>query len=205
MSEAVQKPFSQSCQRNGSHILAALKSRVPASGTVLEIGSGTGQHAVMFAKALPGICWQPSDLPGTHAGIFSWINEAGLSNLKQPLALDVSNKQDWPLQQFDLIYSANTLHIMNKIAVAALFAHAPCVMRAGALMIIYGPFKENRQHNSESNRVFDASLRASDPASGLRDLCWLKELASDADLNLIENIAMPNNNRLLVWRQIVQP
>jgi len=179
-----------------------MKNRAPVCGSLLEIGSGTGQHAVMFARTLPGICWQPSDLPGTHAGMRSWIDEAALANLNQPLVLDVSNKHDWPAQQFDLIYSANTLHIMDKAAVAALFAHAPSVMRPGASMFIYGPFKENGQHNSEGNITFDATLRATDPARGIRDIQWLKQLAADANLHLAEEISMPGNNRLLVWQQL---
>ncbi len=169
---------------------------------MLEIGSGTGQHTVMFAKALPGIHWQPSDLPATHSGMRAWINEAELANVGDPLALDVNKKQEWPRQQFDLIYSANTLHIMPKTTVAALFALAPSVMRPGASMFIYGPFKENGQHSSDSNRTFDACLRATDPVHGIRDINWLKRLASDARLHLIENIAMPNNNCLLVWQRM---
>ncbi|MDQ6997681.1 MAG: DUF938 domain-containing protein [Mariprofundus sp.] len=202
MNKVLHQSFVASCQRNGPHIFAALKERLPASATVLEIGSGSGQHAVMFARALPTINWQPSDLPDTHAGISSRINEAALTNLKQPLALDVCNRHNWPSQQFDLIYSANTLHIMSKMAVAALFANTPSVMRPGASMFIYGPFKDNGQHNSEGNIAFDARLRATDPTRGIRDICWLKQLASDAGINFVEDIPMPNNNRILVWQRI---
>ncbi|MDQ6971303.1 MAG: DUF938 domain-containing protein, partial [Mariprofundaceae bacterium] len=116
------KPYSEACVRNGPSILDVLKMHLPERGRVLEIGSGTGQHAVMFASALPLIRWQTSDMPGVHAGMHLWIDEEALPNLSPPLELDVRQASDWPVHRFDAVFTANTLHIIAPESVAALFA-----------------------------------------------------------------------------------
>lgn len=200
MSQSPEKPFARSCAQNGPHILALLKARFPAEGHLLEIGSGTGQHAVMFAPELPGIRWQTSDLPHRHAGMTLWLDEANHPNIAPPLILDVANSSEWPQQRFDLVYSANTLHIMPEPAIAAMFANLPAVMQPEAACYLYGPFRYGDQHTSESNRTFDNTLRDADPAQGVRDIHWLKRLGAESGLHLAEDISMPGNNRLLIWR-----
>jgi len=196
------KPYSEACVRNGPSILAELKARLPAKGSLLEIGSGSGQHAVMFAAALPGIQWQTSDMIEQHAGMRMWIKEAALANLIDPIPLDVSRATDWPEQRFDAVYSANTLHIMTTAAVEACFARIASLMQPDARLFIYGPFMYAGEHSSQSNRDFDAVLRHRDAQSGVRDVQWLQALASAGGLGLVEDISMPGNNRMLVWQRL---
>jgi len=197
-----EKPYSEACVRNGPPILAELKARLPVSGSLLEIGSGSGQHAVMFAAALPGIQWQTSDRIEQHAGMRMWLEEADLANLPAPIPLDVSRSGDWPKQRFDAVFTANTLHIMSASAVEACFARIAEVMRPDARLFIYGPFMYDGEHSSQSNRDFDAFLRQRDAQSGVRDVQWLQALGSASGLRLVEDISMPSNNRMLVWQTI---
>ena len=194
------KPYAEACDENGTHILEVLKARLPARGELLEIGSGTGQHAVMFSAALPGITWHTSDMLETHEGIRMWLDEAPLPNLHAPIALDVINDA-WPEQPFDAIYSANTAHIMPEVAVEAMFQGVARVLKAGAPFLLYGPFMYNGEHTSESNLNFDRWLRSVETHRGIRDVNWLKQLAEPLGLVLDEDIEMPVNNRILVWRQ----
>ena len=191
-------PCSAACERNRQPILEVLQRFLPAAARVLEIGSGTGQHAVYFGAAMPGWCWQTSDMPEHHPGIRGWIDQSGIANVLPPLQLDVRHGP-WPQQRFDAVFSANTLHIMGWDAVQALFAGVGEVLHAQGLLIIYGPFHYHGRATSESNAAFDAALRQSDPKRGVRDFEAVDALARDAGLHLLEDIAMPANNRCLVW------
>lgn len=195
-----QKPYAESCVENGPPILEVLRRLLPGSAHVLEIGSGTGQHAVMFAGALGSLSWQPSDRSEMHPGMLMWIEEAGLPSLLSPLALDVL-EDAWPIEGFDAVFSANTAHIMPKSAVMAMFAGVAKLLPEGAPFLLYGPFMYNGRHTSESNARFDLWLKSVEPCRGVRDVTWLQEMAEPLGMRLDEDVAMPANNRILVWRK----
>lgn len=194
------KPHAPATERNREPILAVLRRHFADRRRVLEVGSGTGQHAVHFAAALPALAWQASDQPHYLPGIRAWLDEAALPNTPPPLPLDV-RRGPWPAGPFDAVFSANTLHIMGWDAVQAFFAGLPAVMAADAVLVVYGPFNRDGTYTSESNAAFDAGLRAADPAQGLRDIGAVQALAETAGLDLVEEVAMPANNLCLVWRR----
>ena len=198
--EPSDKPFSAPCERNREPILAVLSRTLTAPGRVLEIGSGTGQHAVYFGAALPHLEWCCSDLPASHAGIRAWLDDARLPNVRPPLALDVGDRP-WPVAPVDAVYSANTAHIMSWDRVRDLIAGAAEVLRAGGLFLLYGPFNYGGAYTSEGNERFDAWLAARDPESAIRSFEDVEREARDAGLALVEDVEMPANNRLLVWRR----
>ncbi len=195
------KPFSLACERNREPILAVLQRHLLDRHQVLEIGSGTGQHAVHFAKGLPKLTWQCSDVADHLPGIQLWLDEAALPNTPTPMTLDVNMDMAQAVghKKFDVIYSANTLHIMGWPEVQRLFAQLPMLMSAQALLVIYGPFNYGGQFTSDSNARFDATLRSDNPKRGLRDFAEVDALASACGLTLREDVAMPANNRCLVW------
>jgi cyclopropane fatty-acyl-phospholipid synthase-like methyltransferase len=193
-------PHAPATARNREPILAVLREHFAGARRVLEIGSGTGEHAVHFAAALPHLDWQPTDLPSRLAGIRGWIAESGLANVRAPLALDLADPATWPPGPFDAVFSANVLHIVAWPLVEALFATLPRVLAPGAVVVVYGPFNVGGRFTADSNAAFDASLRAGDPASGIRDLEAVQALASEAGLAFVADIAMPADNRCLVWR-----
>ena len=195
----MKKPFSPACERNRDPILTVLRERFADRTRVLEIGSGTGQHAAHFAAALPHLIWQTSDVAAQLPGIRLWLAEAQLPNTPEPLAFDVN--QAWPAGLFDAIFSANTLHIMGWDEVVLLFAGLPTVMSPGALLTVYGPFNEGGRFSSASNADFDAALRATDPRRGIRDIEAVDALAQAAGLVRIDDHAMPANNRCLTWQR----
>ena len=200
---AVDKPFAPACERNREPILAVLRDAFADRRRVLEIGSGTGQHAVHFAAAMPWLHWQCSDVADHLAGIRAWLDEAHLPNTPPPIALDV--REAWPAAHYDAVFSANSLHIMGWAEVEAFFAGIDRVLgteeaRAGTL-VVYGPFHYGGTPTSDSNRAFDAWLRARDPRSGLRDVEAVDALARGIGLQLAADVAMPANNRCLVWRR----
>jgi len=195
-----EKPWSQACENNKGPILAVLRRYLTDARTVLEIGSGTGQHAVFFAAALPRLVWQCSDLPANHAGIRLWLEEAGLTNVRPPLALDVT-AENWGVAEVDAVFSANTAHIMHWPAVRAMIRGVGRVLKPDGLLLVYGPFSYGGRHTSESNARFDLSLRASDPGMGVRDFDAVAREAEAAGLGLVEDCPMPANNRLLVWQR----
>jgi cyclopropane fatty-acyl-phospholipid synthase-like methyltransferase len=195
----MEKPDAPSCARNREPILAVLREHFADRRSVLELGSGTGQHAVFFAGALPHLTWQASDRAENLAGIQAWLDEAALPNTPAPLELDVSGA--WPAQRFDAVFSANTLHIMSWGEVERLFACLPDAMTGEARLVIYGPFNYGGRYTSESNAAFDAWLKAQGPHQGLRDFEAVNVLAGRAGLMLVEDRAMPSNNRCLVWRR----
>ena len=206
------KPYSESCERNSAPILQVLQQHLGQARTVLEIGSGTGQHAVHFASAMPWLCWQAADHRDNLPGIRQWLDEAALLNAPGPLELQAvvgEGLQPVPtlpvddgVAGFDAVFSANTLHIMGWEEVQALFAGLPALMAPDALFIAYGPFNYDGTYTSDSNRNFDGWLKARDPRSGIRDFEAIDALARAQQLVLCEDVAMPANNRCLVWRRM---
>ena len=194
------KPFSESCVQNREPILAVLRELFADRSHVLEVGSGTGQHAVYFGAELPHLRWQTADVPQHHAGIRLWLAKAGLANVLPPLALDV-NQTDWRSGRYDAVFSANTLHIMSWPEVEKFFEGVSEILKSGGILAVYGPFNYNGAFTSESNARFDAWLKARDPASGVRDFEAVDALARAQGLHLQQDIAMPANNRTLVWRK----
>ncbi|HXA48369.1 MAG TPA: DUF938 domain-containing protein [Burkholderiaceae bacterium] len=195
------KQFSAACERNRDPILAILRDAFAEPTTVLEIGSGTGQHAVYFGRHLPHVTWQTSDLPGNHPSIVAWQAESQLPNVLAPLTLDM-DAPAWPTDQYDAVFSANTCHIMAWHQVEQLFAGLPRVLRTGGLACIYGPFNYGGEFTSASNAAFDASLRAQAVHMGIRDIEAMQALAERNGLRLLADHAMPANNRLLVWQKV---
>ena len=191
--------YSEAAARNQGPILEVLAGHLPDQGEVLEVGSGTGQHIVAFARAHPHLTWQPSDQPGTLATIRARVESADLPNLREPIGLDVTG--DWPEQEFQMIYSANTLHIMPWPAGQCFLSMAAQHLPTGGALCIYGPFIDPETPTADSNRAFDQSLRARDPAMGVRGIDRVNRIAVDNGLEPVADHAMPANNRLLVWRR----
>ena len=194
------KPYSGACDQNREPILSVLETLLANAKTVLEIGTGTGQHAVYFGEKLPHLLWQCSDQAQYHEGIQSWLNEAALANVLPPLALNVS-EDHWPESQYDAIYSANVMHIMHWQNVVDLFVSGAKCLKEDGLMICYGPFNYEGKYTSQSNANFDQSLKMRDPESGIRDFEALQKLANENGLSFVQDIEMPANNRILVWRK----
>ena len=192
------KPYSEACEQNKEPILAVLRRFFIEPGFILEIGGGTGQHAVHFARALPDLDWQTTDLAGALPGIQFWFYEAGLPNLRPPLELDVC-REPWPVARADGVFSANTAHIMAWSMVECLFRGVGRLLKPGCPFCLYGPFNYGGQHTSVSNAQFDQWLRARDPDSGVRDFDDLNRLADAEGLRLLADCPMPVNNRTLVW------
>lgn len=196
----IDKPYSESCEQNREPILAVLRVAFAERQRVLEIGSGTGQHAVYFAPELPHLVWQTADVRAHHPGIHAWLAEAALPNVLPPLELDV-NQNPWPGGRYDAVFSANTLHIMGWPEVERFFAGVGALLEPGGVLVVYGPFNYNGRFTSESNARFDIWLKARDPASGVRDFEAVDALARAQGLLLQHDIAMPANNRSLVWQR----
>lgn len=196
------KPYAESCEQNRNPILAVLREVFADRREVLEIASGTGQHAVHFGAALPHLTWHTSELADNHAGIQAWLDEARLANVRPPLALDV-NAVDWPIAGVDAIFNANTAHIVAWPAVQSMFAGIGRVLAAGGLLCLYGPFNYGGTYTSDSNARFDIWLKNRDPASGIRDFEAVDRLAEAQGLRLVQDIEMPVNNRSLIWRRAV--
>ena len=194
------KPYSEACDQNKEPILAVLARLFAASRRVLEIGSGTGQHAVHFGSALPHLVWQTSDRPENHAGIRAWLDEAALPNVRAPLVLDVAGQ--WPVGRFDAVFSANTTHIMSWPEVEHMFRGIGHVLDSGGCFALYGPFNFRGNYTSESNARFDGMLKARDPESGIRNFEDLEALAAANGLTFVEDVPMPVNNRTLVWQRV---
>lgn len=195
------KPFAESCEQNKDVILKQLARLLKDSFSVLEIGSGTGQHAVHFAKHLAHLTWQCSDQAEYIEGVELWLDEAQLPNTPPPFLLNVS-EDDWPEDSYDAIFSANVVHIMSWQNVVDLFKHLPNVLNDNGLLILYGPFNYGGQYTSDSNAQFDVWLKQRDPKSGIRDFEALDQLANLAGLKQKEDIEMPVNNRILCWQKI---
>jgi len=194
-------PFSEACDRNKGPILAVLREAFADRTRVIEIGAGTGQHAVHFARHLPHLAWQPTDRREYLEGLAARVAAEGPPNLLAPVELDVLC-QRWPPFHGDAVFSANTLHIMSWQAVEALFAGLGRVLAPDGVLAIYGPFKYGGRFTTASNAAFDAMLRERDPDSGVRDVEAVDALAKALGLELLADHAMPANNQLLVWGKI---
>ena len=192
--------LSEACERNKGPILAVLRTEFAASARVLEIGSGSGQHALHFAAHLPQLSWQPSELAASLAPLAARVREHGSPNLRAPLALDVRD-DPWQVAPVDAVFSANTLHIISWDAVRAFFRGVGQVLESCGVLCVYGPFRFDGRQTSDSNAEFDRWLRARDPASGIRDCEALAALAAAHGLQPAADHAMPANNRTLVWRR----
>ena len=194
----IKKPFSESCEQNKAVIYEAIKPYLVGSEEVLEIGSGTGQHAIHFASMEPGLVWQTSDLAENLPAIKAWINDSRLPNLNEPIELDVSSR--WLNRTYDLIFSANTFHIMGQTTVEQCISRSTGCLKENGYLIIYGPFNYHGSYTSASNEQFDSWLKSRDPHSGIKDFEWLNSIALQAGLRLISDITMPANNRTLIWQ-----
>ena len=195
------KPYSEPCERNKLPILNEIKSLFCSCHDVFEIGSGTGQHAVFFAEQLPGLTWHTSDRLENHDGILQWLRESALSNIVEPVELDVMIGP-WPDQVFDAVFTANTCHIMHWSELVSMFTHVKDIISAGGFFVIYGPFNYAGKFTSESNAAFDKSLKMRDPEMGIRDYEAIMQLANANDFELSNDITMPANNRLLIMKRI---
>lgn len=194
------RQFSEACERNKGPILDVIKPYLDHSKEVLEIGSGTGQHAVWFAGAMPNLTWHTSDLRENHPSIIAWIESSELPNLRKPRTLNVGQGV-WPVNQVDAIFTANTCHIMSWERVRDMFEGANRVLKPGGHLLIYGPFNVNGEYTSESNKEFDASLKQRDPESGIRDYEDMNRVARHNGFSLIKRHDMPANNMLLAYEK----
>lgn len=192
-------PNAPATVRNRDAILQVLQQELPAEQQVLEIGSGTGQHAVYFAAAMPLLSWQTSDLADNHHGINYWIAESGLRNVLAPKLLNVSEPEACG-DRYSAVFSANTAHIMSMESVADMFAYVGQVLQDKGKFLLYGPFRSDGEFLGDGNRRFDKSLREQNSVMGIRDLEWIDMLASQQHLVRENTYAMPANNMLVVWQ-----
>jgi SAM-dependent methyltransferase len=192
------KLSSPSCERNKEPILAVLREILSVPGLVLEIGSGSGQHAAHFARGLPHVEWQPTDVVDNLPGISAWRDEAGLANLREPLALDLFSKR-WPIAAARAVVCINTIHIVSWQAVEKLFAGAGRLLSTGGVMYVYGPYRYASRPLEPSNEEFDRWLKARDSVSGVRLFEDVNRLAGQNGLILAGDRAMPANNRSIWW------
>ena len=191
-------PFSQACENNKQPILKVLKEYISDQESLLEIAGGTGQHGEFFARSFPKLLWQTSDLPGAVADLNLRISEANLHNLPPALILDV-NDSNWNVKKYQLLFTANSLHIMSEKSVENFFSRIPNVLQQSALVFIYGPFKYDGNFTTKSNAEFDEWLKEKDLKSGVRDFEAISELAVSVGLSLVADVQMPSNNQLLVF------
>jgi len=194
------KPYSESCAQNQVPILEILQDIFVNQQHVLEIASGTGQHAVYFGRALPHLTWQTSELAHNHAGILAWLNETKLPNVLPPVVIDVNDNQ-WPIKTVDAVFNANTVHIISWPEVEQMFAGIARVLCASGILCLYGPFNYGGKFTSESNARFDVWLKSRDRNSGVRDIEVINQLAEAHGLSLLRDVTMPSNNRTLVWQR----
>lgn len=193
--------FAAPAERNKDPILAVLARHLPRAGLVLEIASGTGQHVAHFARALPDLTFQPSDADAAfRASVCKWIAAENLGNVRAPIDLDVC-RLPWQVARADAVICINMIHVAPWAATAALLAGARAVLGPGGVLFLYGPYRRFGRHTAPSNAAFDAQLRASDPAWGLRDLEAVAELAATAGFAAPEVIDMPANNLSLVFKR----
>lgn len=197
--------FAPAAERNGGVIAQQLQLILSQESEVLEVGSGSGQHAALFTDALPDLCWQPTEIPELLPALQYNLNLCDCNRLLQPVELDL-NRDSWSEgvgvgRHFDAVFTANTLHIVSWNLVESFFKGCGRLLVPGALLIVYGPIRYRGRYTSESNKQFDDLLKNRDPLSGIRDLADLESLAKSVALELVSDIAMPANNQLLVWRK----
>ena len=198
------KPFVQACENNKYAIADALQHYLRNVEHVLEIGSGTGQHIAYFAERFPDVFWQPSDLAINHAGISAWTAVAGVGNVGAPIELDISAPQ-WPqlpAAPVSATYLSNVVHIIESSLIDQLFKHLARALQANGLVFMYGPFNYGGRFTSEGNRRLDAWLKAQHEDFGVRDFESVDQLARAHGLSLLDDLTMPANNRLLIWRAV---
>lgn len=193
----IEKPYAPATARNSEAILGAIRAEFRDLESILEIGSGTGQHAVFFCRELDHLVWQTSDVPDNHDGIRAWLADAALANVLKPLGLDVLDAE-LP-GDYDGVFSANTAHIMNPDAVEKMFTLIAAVLRDNGVFVLYGPFRQSGRFNSPSNADFHRSLRQRDVGMGIRHLEGLDSLAQSGGMHRVRLYAMPANNHLAVW------
>ena len=194
------KPYAESCEQNQQPILDVLKTVFTEPGKVLEVGSGTGQHAVFFTQQLPHVHWFPTDVEDALPGIRLWIAEAGHDRITLPRALDV-NMEIWPFRNMDYVFTANTTHIISWPEVKSMFRGISQSLKTGGIFCQYGPFNYNGQYTSPSNQSFDQWLKNRDPESGIRNFEDLVLLAKEHHMILYADYIMPANNRILAWQK----
>jgi hypothetical protein len=195
------KRHAPAAERNRDPIAEVLAAELPHSGLVLEVASGTGEHAVHFARRFPQLQWQPSDPDRqARASIAEWREESGLPNLLPPIGLDASARS-WAIARPDAIVCINMVHISPPEASEGLLAHAGLLLPEGAPLVLYGPYLEADVETSLSNMAFDASLKARDPSWGLRPVSWIDGLAEGNGLHRTRRVEMPANNLMLVYRR----
>lgn len=192
------KQYAEACERNKVPILEVLREFLTKPGLVLEIGSGTGQHAAYFAGHLPHVHWQPTDLTENHASIHAWVTEAGLPNLSSPLTLDLF-ADEWPVASAQAVVCINTIHIVAWPAVERLFDGVARTLDAGGIFYVYGPYRDRQRALEPSNEQFDRWLKVRDPGSGIREFEAVNELAFASGLQLVGDRSMPANNRSIWW------
>lgn len=198
---------SPACERNRGPILAMLQDWLPEDPRVLEIGSGSGQHAAFFCEQVPGLVWQPSERESALAMLRAQLVAltpnplASRAQLLPPIPLEVTAAEQWPHQSFDAVFTANTCHIMPALALPQLLAGAARVLVPGGLLLLYGPFHDRGVHTAASNIAFDEHLRSLDPAMGVRDAVELQEQGAALGLQPLADVAMPANNRTLIFQQ----
>lgn len=189
--------YSPAAEKNKTPILEALRERLAPKARVLEVGSGSGQHALHFTEALPGLCWQPTEHPAVLPALEGNLAAAGRAAILPPLALDLAGP--WPAGPFDAVYAANVMHIVSVPLGEALIRGAASVLGAGGRLLLYGPYKFAGAFTTESNGEFDQGLKARDPASGVRDFEAVAAVAEAAGLAFLENLPLPANNHLLTF------
>jgi len=195
------KPVAESCVQNQQVILDVLTSFFIEQGKVLEIGSGTGQHGVFFTQHMQHLLWQPSDLIDQHAGMQLWFDEVDHDRIKSPLELNVDD-DIWSVTEMDYVFTANTTHIISSEQTEKLFKHVGNCLKQGGIFAQYGPFNYNGKYTSESNARFDIWLKQRDPNSCIKHFELVQKLAEQNALQLVEDVEMPANNRMLLWRKI---
>jgi hypothetical protein len=194
-------PFSAACERNKEPLQEILTPYFESIESVLEIGSGTAQHAIHFGKCFPNLTWQTSDQAQYLPGIRSQLDSSNTENVNAPLCIDV-NQEDWAGgTQFSAVYTANTLHIMTQADVEAFYSGLSTVLKQDGYLMVYGPFKYANKFTSASNQSFDETLRSRDCGSAIRDFEFVDGLAQSVGLTLLEDVAMPANNQCLVWQR----
>ncbi|MFL2546453.1 MAG: DUF938 domain-containing protein [Candidatus Rariloculaceae bacterium] len=195
-------PFSAPADRNKVPILDVLRRVLPEAGLVLEIASGTGQHVLHFAEALPGLRWQPTDAdPDIQNYLPGVVASSGLANIEAPLHLDVT-KVPWPVASANAVVCVNMIHISPWEATLALLDGASALLRSGEVLYLYGPYRREDRHTAPSNEAFDESLRSRNPAWGIRDMERVASIAGDVGFSLAEVVPMPANNFSVVFNKV---
>ena len=192
----INKPYSESSDQNKDVICEVISPILSDVSSVLEIGSGTGQHAIFFAEKMPHLIWYTSDRQDYISGINCWLEDTKVSNVVAPVELDVNNSI-WPLQKMDAVFTANTVHIMSQDEVGHFIKGSSAVIKPGGHLLIYGPFNYNGNYTSDSNERFDQWLKSWDPLSCIKDFESVQKLALQNGLSLQKDYAMPANNRIL--------